>query len=167
MNAIDHRVKTLSAIDLAVQKELIAILFGSPAVPLLNGAVVLVTAGVLWRVFPRIILLSWLLVAFFVLLGRMMLWLQFTRRGAGIRRTDQWARLYTQSTALIGCLWGLVAVTVLRRPRPHRLFLRCLCRRRPQRGRRHSKLSPSRPLSISLSGPPSLPWSWPSSCADR
>ena len=112
MTAIEHNAKTPSAIDLAVQKELISILFGSPAVPLLNGVVLLVTAGVLWRVFPIGVTLSWLFIGFCVMLWRVILWLQFTRRGSEIRRPEEWARLYNQSTAVIGCLWGLIAATV-------------------------------------------------------
>jgi diguanylate cyclase (GGDEF)-like protein/PAS domain S-box-containing protein len=112
MNATENNGDAPSAIDLAVQKELISILFGSPAVPLLNGVVILVTAAVLWRVFPIGITLSWLFIGFCVMLWRVILWLQFTRRGSEIRRPQEWARLYNQSTAVIGCLWGLIAATV-------------------------------------------------------
>ncbi len=112
MNTIANNGKVPSAIKLAVQKELISILFGSPAVPLLNGVVILVAAGVMARIFPLGVTLSWLFAAFCVVLWRVILWFQFTRRGSEIRRPDQWARLYTQSTAVIGCLWGLIAATV-------------------------------------------------------
>ena len=112
MNATENNGKAPSAIDLAVQKELISILFGSPAVPLINGVVILFTAGVLWRVFPRGIAVAWVLVGFCLVLWRVLLWLQFTRRGSEIRRPEEWARLYNQSTAVIGCLWGLMAATV-------------------------------------------------------
>jgi diguanylate cyclase (GGDEF)-like protein/PAS domain S-box-containing protein len=112
MHAFKNNGKASLAVDLAVKKELIAILFGSPAVPLLNGVVMLVASGVLWNVFPNAIMLSWLLCAACVISWRVVLWAQFTRRGTEIRTIDRWARLYSLSTGMIGCLWGLTAATV-------------------------------------------------------
>jgi diguanylate cyclase (GGDEF)-like protein/PAS domain S-box-containing protein len=112
MNAEENAKKSPNAISSEVQRELICILFGSPAVPLLNGVAILMTTAVLWKVFPKAMTLSWLLLAVGVVVWRVVLWVQFTRLGPEIRRTDQWARLYLVSTAAIGCLWGLIGVTV-------------------------------------------------------
>ncbi len=112
MNGATNNEKVSSIVDLAVQKQVITILYGTPAVPLLNGVVILVAAAVLWRVFPKGITLSWLFMAFCAVLWRVILWLQFARRGYEVRGPNQWARLYTLSTAVMGCLWGLIAVTV-------------------------------------------------------
>lgn len=112
MPASQNAGKAPRAINLAVNNELVAILFGSPAIPLLNGVVVLMASGVLWNVFPRPVTLSWLLCALGAIAWRVALWAQFSRRGAGMRSAKDWARLYTLSTGLIGCLWGLTAATV-------------------------------------------------------
>jgi diguanylate cyclase (GGDEF)-like protein/PAS domain S-box-containing protein len=112
MNSAEKNGKDPSAIDLAVEQELIAILFGSPAVPLINGVVILFTVGVLWRVFPKSIALSWLCVGLCVVVWRVLLWVQYSRHGIEIRPLKEWARLYNQSTAVMGCLWGLTAATV-------------------------------------------------------
>ena len=112
MNPTEDHGNAPSAMDLAVREELIAILFGTPAVALLNGVAILFTAAVLWRVFPSGVALSWLLFGLCLVLWRVILWLQFTRRGPQTRRPEAWARLYLQSTAVMGCLWGLMATTV-------------------------------------------------------
>jgi diguanylate cyclase (GGDEF)-like protein/PAS domain S-box-containing protein len=113
MNA-SPKTETLSkATDLAVQKELISILFRSPAVPLINGVAILVAAGVLWHVFPVGISLSWLITGLCLVSLRVAMWARFNHRQSKAHPMDEWARLYTISTFIIGCLWGLIAAAVL------------------------------------------------------
>ena len=116
MNSAGNEGKDPSAVDLAVYGELISVLFGSPAVPLINGVGILVAAGVLWRVYPVWISLLWLITALCVVLLRLSLWAQFSKRGSNSGRNpvriDEWARRFTWTTAMIGCLWGLTASTV-------------------------------------------------------
>lgn len=50
MGADEDKRRVSSAVDLAVQRELICLLYGSPSVPLINGVVALVTAAVLWQI---------------------------------------------------------------------------------------------------------------------
>jgi len=97
------------AVDLAVHRELISLLFGTPSVPLINGVAALVTAAVLWRIFPLRVSLGWLAVLLSTVLGRLILWFQFTVRSSNSVGMEEWARRYTLATAVSGCLWGLVA----------------------------------------------------------
>jgi len=123
MNAGDNNGQARSAIALAVHRELICLLFGSPSVPLINGVVALVTAGVLWRIFPFWISLSWLLVSLFVIFVRLILWWHYNKRRPGMGDMDKWARQFTLTTAVTGCLWGLVASTSFVAAEPiHYLF---------------------------------------------
>jgi diguanylate cyclase (GGDEF)-like protein/PAS domain S-box-containing protein len=113
MNGIKNKGNAPSAIDVAVHRELICILFGTPAVPLINGVAILVTTAVLWRVFPRWISLSWLIASLCVVLSRVILWAEYNKRRLEVGRNHQWARLFTIATVVIGLLWGLIAATVL------------------------------------------------------
>ena len=111
MNAGDRNGQALTAIDLEVHRELIGLLFGSPSVPLINGIVALVAAGVLWRNFPFWLSLSWLLVSLCIVIARLVLWWFYKKLAPGSEDTSKWARRFTQATATTGCLWGLVAST--------------------------------------------------------
>lgn len=113
MDAGENQRRASSAVDLAVHRELIYLLFGSPSVPLINGVGVLVTAGVLWRIFPLQVSLSWLVVSLSIVLARLVLWSRFNKRGSAIGNVDPWARSFTVTTAMIGCAWGLLASTTL------------------------------------------------------
>lgn len=112
MAASGNKAKDPVAIDWAVRKELIGILFGSPSVPLINGVAILVTARVLWRVFPLWLSLPWLIASLCVVILRLILWSQYSKRGSEIRPDEEWARLFTIATVMIGLLWALVASTV-------------------------------------------------------
>ncbi|HSY36941.1 MAG TPA: EAL domain-containing protein [Acidobacteriaceae bacterium] len=112
MKAMEREGKVPGAVDLAMQRELTCILFGSPDVPLLHGVLIVLTTGVLWRVFPVWLSLSWLIISMGVVLLRVMLWAQFRKRRSEIGRYDEWARRFTITTVMIGCLWGVVASTV-------------------------------------------------------
>ena len=116
MKARENEGNAPSPTDLAAHDELIGILFGSPAVPLINGVGILVTSGVLWRVFPLSISLLWLVTSLCFVLLRLYLWAQFNKRKSAPGRKpvsiDGWARRFTWNTAAIGCLWGLTASTV-------------------------------------------------------
>lgn len=107
-----------NTIDLAVRKELISLLFGSPSVPLINGAAAIITAAVLWRVFPWPVSLAWLIVLLLIVFARLALWFQFKKQGHQSNRTEEWARLYTFFTLVTGCLWGLVALTAFATSQP-------------------------------------------------
>lgn len=111
MNARQNETQVPSTVDLEVHRELIRLLFGSPSVPLINGIVALVTAGVLWPIFPSWIALSWLIVLLVTVFVRLILWSHFNKRGPGAGGMDEWARRFTVATAVTGCLWGLVAAS--------------------------------------------------------
>jgi len=101
------------AVDAAAQRELICLVYGTPSVPLINGVVAIVTASVLWRIFPFRLSLVWLIVSLGVVLVRLSLWVQFRRHGAGSEDIRGWGRHFTFATAVTGCLWGLVASTTV------------------------------------------------------
>ncbi|HEX4310607.1 MAG TPA: diguanylate cyclase [Acidobacteriaceae bacterium] len=109
MDAGETQRQVPGAIDQAVHRELIYLLFGSPAVPLINGVGVVVTAGVLWRIFPLRISLCWLIVSLTIVLLRLTLWFRFSKRASAIGSVDPWARRFTLTTAMIGCMWGMTA----------------------------------------------------------
>jgi diguanylate cyclase (GGDEF)-like protein/PAS domain S-box-containing protein len=111
MHAAEKQRRALSTVDLAVRRELIFLLFGSPSVPLTNGIVTLVTAGVLWRIFPVWMSLSWLIVSIGIVFLRLVLWSQFQKRESPTDPVDAWGRRFTVTTAMMGCSWGLVAST--------------------------------------------------------
>jgi len=118
MNREECQKTVPSAVDLAVHRELISLLFGSPSVPLINGLVALVTAGVLWRIIPRWIMLSWLAASLTLVLARLLLWSLFNKRRPPSGSLDPWAHRFVLATAVTGCVWGLVAATpfVVREP---------------------------------------------------
>jgi diguanylate cyclase (GGDEF)-like protein/PAS domain S-box-containing protein len=111
MDAGEKNPQTPAAVDLAVDRELVCLLFGSPSVPLTNGFVILVTAALLWRIFPLWISLTWLSASLGIVFARLMLWSRFNHRGSGAGPLDSWARRFTLATSLTGCLWGLLAST--------------------------------------------------------
>ena len=113
MSAGGNPKGSANPVDLAVQRELIGLLFGSPAVPLINGVAALVTAGVLWGNFPFRVSVSWLAASLGIVFARLALWAQFNRRGPEMGEMDKWGRRFTLTTAITGCLWGLVAATTL------------------------------------------------------
>lgn len=118
MSKGEDQGQALRAIDLAVHNELICLLFGSPSVPLINGLVALVTAGVLWRIFSFWVLASWLILSLCAVLVRLALWLQFKNRGSDSESLDRWARRFTITTAITGSLWGLMAAGAFVAPEP-------------------------------------------------
>lgn len=111
MGAGGNKRRTPSAVDLAVHRELIYLLYGSPSVPLINGVIALVTAAVLWRIFPPWISLPWLIVSLSIVFIRLILWSQFNKRGPDSEDLDAWVRRFILATAVTGILWGLVAAT--------------------------------------------------------
>lgn len=113
MSAGENKTRVRDTVEQAVHNELICLLFGSPAVPLINGLVALVTAGVLWRIFPFRISLSWLILSLCAVFARLFLWVRFNQRRSDTAGNEAWARSFTLATALTGCLWGLVAATSL------------------------------------------------------
>jgi diguanylate cyclase (GGDEF)-like protein/PAS domain S-box-containing protein len=112
MKAGEDKKQSPIAMDLTVHSELIGLLFGSAGVPLLNVVVILVAAAVLWHVFPVWISVLWLISSLCVVLVGVILWVQFTKRKPGAGCDDEWARLFTIVTAVMGCLWGLLSTTV-------------------------------------------------------
>jgi diguanylate cyclase (GGDEF)-like protein/PAS domain S-box-containing protein len=118
MDADENKGRASSAVDLAVHRELICLLFGSPSVPLTNGVVILVTAGMLWRCFPFWVSLSWLITSLGVVLARLILWSRFRKRGSESGGLEPWARRFTLTTALMGCFWGLMASVTFLAPEP-------------------------------------------------
>jgi diguanylate cyclase (GGDEF)-like protein len=111
MGADQNNRRVSSAVDLAVHRELICMLFGSPSVPLINGVVALVTTGVLWRIFPFWISLPWLIVSLSIVFIRLILWSQFNKRAPATDDLDPWVRRFILATAVTGILWGMVAAT--------------------------------------------------------
>ena len=109
MGADEDKRRVSSAVDLAVQRELICLLYGSPSVPLINGVVALVTAAVLWRIFPLWISLPWLMISLCIVFLRLILWSRFDNRGLYAGDLDHWAARFTLATAITGGLWGAVA----------------------------------------------------------
>jgi diguanylate cyclase (GGDEF)-like protein len=118
MSAGENKREVSSATDLAVNRELICLLYGSPSVPLINGILALVTAGVLWRIFPLWASLPWLIVSFCIVLIRLILWSRFNKRGPDTGGLAKWGRRFTVATAITGVLWGLVASTTFVAPEP-------------------------------------------------
>ena len=102
----------------AVRRELIRVLFGSPSVPLINGVALLVTAGVLWPIFPLWISVTWLITGLCIVFVRLLLWWRFKKSKAEGNQIDRWAWRFTLATMAIGCQWGLLASTVLVAPQP-------------------------------------------------
>lgn len=113
MSAYGNKRRVPSTVDMAVHRELVSLLFGTPSVPLINGVAALVTAGVLWRIFPLPVSLTWLVVTICIVFVRLILWSQFKKRGRDAGDMGEWARRFTLATAATGCLWGLVASTIL------------------------------------------------------
>jgi len=116
MSSGRNKSRVPRTVDLEVQRELIRLLYGSPSVPLISGVVTLVTAGVLWRIFPFWISLSWLIVSLCTVFARLILWSRFNKRGPDTGGMDQWGRRFTLTTALTGCLWGVLASTTFVTP---------------------------------------------------
>ena len=113
MSAGENNPKTPSTVEQAVHTELVRLLFNSPTVPLINGVAALVTTGVLWRIFPLRVSLSWLILSLCVVVARVTLWSQFKRLWADTENIDVWGRRFTLMTTIAGCVWGLVASTAL------------------------------------------------------
>jgi diguanylate cyclase (GGDEF)-like protein/PAS domain S-box-containing protein len=111
MSTMENKRRVAGTVDWAVHRELICLLFGTPSVPLINGLVAVVTAAVLWRIFPFALSLSWLMASLGLVLVRLLLWSRFNRHRRGAGNIDEWARRFTLATAATGCLWGLVAST--------------------------------------------------------
>jgi diguanylate cyclase (GGDEF)-like protein/PAS domain S-box-containing protein len=111
MCAGENKPQTPNSVEQAVHTELVCLLFGSPAVPSINGVAAVVTTGVMWGIFPDWISLSWLILLLSIVFARLQLWAQFKRRGAGAASIKAWARRFTLSAAATGCVWGLVAAT--------------------------------------------------------
>lgn len=123
MSATGEKPKNSILIEQAVHTELVRLLFGFPAVQLISGLAAVVTALVLWRIFPPWISFSWLVVSLGVMLARLILWSQFNHRRPGSADADAWAWRFTLATAISGCTWGLVASTALLATDPfHYLF---------------------------------------------
>ena len=113
MTAAENKTRSPSAVEQAVHTELVRLLFGSPGVPLINGLVALVTARVLWRVFPLPVSLFWLILSLCTVMARLILWSRFKKCGSRTAGMNLGARLFTTATAFTGCLWGLLASTAL------------------------------------------------------
>jgi diguanylate cyclase (GGDEF)-like protein/PAS domain S-box-containing protein len=112
MNASENTGALATATALAVDRELICLLFDSPAVPLLNGIVVVATARVLWRVFPIAISASWTVTSLSIVLLRLLLWSRFNHAAGEMQHPRRWGRLFTMTTVLLGCAWGLTSATI-------------------------------------------------------
>lgn len=107
--------------DVAVRAELVRALFQSIAVPLMNLVVVVISAVVLWPIYPAWIILAWTGAAVVVGAFRLALWLRFKRRQQDVGAQDvgalgSWAFAFTLGSAAMGCLWGLLASTVVVTP---------------------------------------------------
>jgi len=111
MSAVQNNSIRASTVEQALTAELVSLLFGSPAVPLINGVVAGVTTIVLWRVFPLRVSISWFIVSICIVVARMTLWLQFRRRPSA--DVHVWARRFTAATVITGCVWGLLGSTAL------------------------------------------------------
>ncbi len=98
--------------DAAVRAELVRALFDSIAVPLMNLVVVVISAVVLWPIYPTWIVLAWTGAAVAVGAFRLALWLRFKRRQQDAGALGAWALTFTLASAAMGCLWGLLASTV-------------------------------------------------------
>ena len=113
MDTGEYKGGASDSVDLSVHRELICLLFGSPSVPLVNGLVALVTAGILQQIFPLWITLAWLAAMLAIVAFRLVLWAKFGTGGNAPEDLDKWASRYTLATVVTGGLWGLVASTAL------------------------------------------------------
>ena len=98
--------------DMAVREELVRALFESVSVPLMNAVIVVISAIVLWPIYPAWIILSWTGASLAVAAFRLALWLLFRRRPPDAGASASWAFAFTLASTAMGCLWGLLAATV-------------------------------------------------------
>lgn len=118
MNTIIHATPGPGANDVAVREELVRALFESVVLPLMNVVVVVISAVVLWPIYPAWIILCWTGASFAVAAFRFALWLRFKRRQQDAGTSASWAFAFTLASAAMGCLWGLLASTVFVTPDP-------------------------------------------------
>lgn len=96
----------------AVRAEQIRLLFGAPAITLINLVNAPLVAAVLWSVYPHWSLLAWIGLHVAVIVGRGVLWRRFLSARPSARDAGAWGVAFTVGAALTGVLWGMLGSVV-------------------------------------------------------
>jgi diguanylate cyclase (GGDEF)-like protein len=95
-----------------VRNEQVRLLYGAPAITLINLINAPLTAAVLWNVYPHWMLLSWIGGFVVVVAVRGVLWAAYNRRKPPPRQARAWGVAFTVGAALTGLLWGMLGSVV-------------------------------------------------------
>ena len=96
----------------SVVAEQVRLLYGSPAILLLNLVNAPIAAALLWQIYPTWMLLGWIGVVFLVVAIRVLLWCRFQRYQPPVEDAKRWGLRFALGAIATGCLWGLLGSVV-------------------------------------------------------
>lgn len=115
MTAAD-RHSDARGVDDAVRAAQIDLLYRAPAFLLLNIAVAVIAAAVLWPVYPPWAVVLWLAILCLTVWLRLLSRRQYLGQSGRERGAAYWGRRFVLGTTVTGCLWGATASALLLTP---------------------------------------------------
>jgi two-component system cell cycle sensor histidine kinase PleC len=100
-------------LPIAVQGQLVALLFASPWPVVTSMAVTLASSFLIWQGFSSLLRIGWTLASLLVCMARLMLLCQYRRRKPAAEQAGIWADMFVTALTVTGALWGATALVVL------------------------------------------------------
>jgi two-component system cell cycle sensor histidine kinase PleC len=100
-------------LPIAVQGQLVALLFASPWPIATSMAVTLASSFLIWQGFSSLLRIGWTLASLLVCMARLMLLCQYRRRKPAAEQAGIWADMFVTALTVTGALWGATALVVL------------------------------------------------------